>query len=518
VLEAEVADDPCGEALEGLGWAHYWLDDIERSIALREKACRCYRDDGRCRDAARVATALALDELDIHGLAVANGWFELARRCLTGIEDCPEHGWLVLWEGHMARMVDGDCDRARQLGAEASEVGRVHGQADLEVLGDALVGLVEVNEGKVDAGMRRLDASMAAAMVGELHDLYSVSAACCFLLHACEWVRDYERMAQWTTRVDRFADDWNIRSMFTACRTQHAALLIGRGMWSDAEAQLQRINEELMTTRPWFAPEALEQLGDLRRRQGRFDEAVRLFERAGSRAVAMLGRAWIALDQGRPAEALELGERALRALTQARWADTSTAMFVVVRAHLGVNAPEHARVMAAELQQTSTTFGAAFSLGLSHHAAGLIAAQARRHEDAKAHFVDALAAFESACAPYEAARARVDLAGTLEALDLAQSAHIELDLAGRAFDALGAQVDADRCRGQAAPDPSPGVLTPRERQVLDLISEGLGDKAIARDLGISGHTVHRHIANILEKLDKPTRASAVAYALRHQLI
>lgn len=513
-FEAELAEQPCGEALEGLGWACYWLDDIERSIELREQACRCFREKTQERDAARVAIALGIDALDIHGVAVANGWFEIARRCVRGHEGSAEHGWLLLWEGHLARMIDGDCETARRFGDEASELGRTHGQADLEVLGEALIGLVEVNEGHVASGMRKLDASMAAAMVGELHDLYSVSAACCFLLHACEWVRDYDRMEQWTARVDRFADDWNIRSMFTACRTQHAAVLVGRGEWAEAEEELLRINEELLTTRPWFVCEAYEQLGELRRRQGRLDEANRLFEKAGARAVALVGRAQIALEEERPSEAIEFGERGLRALSSARWTDTSIALFVILRACLAADEFDRAVQLVADLRETAGTFGALFSLALSQHALGLVAAHERHWSDAKAHFGDAVATFEAACAPYEAARARVDLAAALAALDLGDSADAELELARRTFVELGATRDAQACE----PGATARVLTSREREVLGLVADGLSDRAIAAELGISGHTVHRHIANILAKLDKPTRASAVAFALRHQLL
>lgn len=54
--------------------------------------------------------------------------------------------------------------------------------------------------------------------------------------------------------------------------------------------------------------------------------------------------------------------------------------------------------------------------------------------------------------------------------------------------------------------------------MLRLISQGLGDKEIAARLFLSPHTVHRHVSNILVKLDQPSRAAAVALAVRDQLI
>ena len=62
------------------------------------------------------------------------------------------------------------------------------------------------------------------------------------------------------------------------------------------------------------------------------------------------------------------------------------------------------------------------------------------------------------------------------------------------------------------------ILTPRERQVLTLLGEGLLNKEIAVQLGISEHTVKTHLAAIYEKLDASNRAEAVARGLRRGLI
>ena len=49
-------------------------------------------------------------------------------------------------------------------------------------------------------------------------------------------------------------------------------------------------------------------------------------------------------------------------------------------------------------------------------------------------------------------------------------------------------------------------MTPRERDVLRLVAEGLTNQQIAERLVVSEHTVHRHVTNILRKLDLPSRA------------
>jgi DNA-binding NarL/FixJ family response regulator len=61
-------------------------------------------------------------------------------------------------------------------------------------------------------------------------------------------------------------------------------------------------------------------------------------------------------------------------------------------------------------------------------------------------------------------------------------------------------------------------LTPRERQVLEMIASGLTNKEIARKLEISDHTVKFHVAAILAKLGAGSRTEAVTMAIRHGLV
>ena len=69
-----------------------------------------------------------------------------------------------------------------------------------------------------------------------------------------------------------------------------------------------------------------------------------------------------------------------------------------------------------------------------------------------------------------------------------------------------------------APAEATSVLTPRELDVLKLVAGGLSNTEIARRLVLSEHTVHRHLANILRKLDLPSRAAAAAWGTRAGVI
>jgi len=75
----------------------------------------------------------------------------------------------------------------------------------------------------------------------------------------------------------------------------------------------------------------------------------------------------------------------------------------------------------------------------------------------------------------------------------------------------------------ASPAPSlagiaPQPLTPREVEVLHMLAEGLGNKTIARRLGISEHTVKFHVGSIFSKLNASSRTEAVTVGVRQGLV
>ena len=61
-------------------------------------------------------------------------------------------------------------------------------------------------------------------------------------------------------------------------------------------------------------------------------------------------------------------------------------------------------------------------------------------------------------------------------------------------------------------------LSPRQRQVLDLLADGLGPSAIARRLGLSVPTVRNHVSAVLRRLGCHSQLEAVAIARRRGLL
>lgn len=71
---------------------------------------------------------------------------------------------------------------------------------------------------------------------------------------------------------------------------------------------------------------------------------------------------------------------------------------------------------------------------------------------------------------------------------------------------------------RATPGKGRGELTERERQVVQLLSEGLSNKLIADRLGISDHTAKFHVNGVMLKLGASTRTEAVVEAMRRGLV
>lgn len=72
--------------------------------------------------------------------------------------------------------------------------------------------------------------------------------------------------------------------------------------------------------------------------------------------------------------------------------------------------------------------------------------------------------------------------------------------------------------GRDRPHPEPDLLTGRERQVLELVADGLANKEIGGELGISLSTVKNHVHSILDKLGVGRRRDAVRVAYESGLI
>jgi hypothetical protein len=130
--------------------------------------------------------------------------------------------------------------------------------------------------GDVPGGMRDLDEASAAAVAGEVWNPMMAGLVWCNVIYACERVHDVERAAQWCAIVREQAERIQTRQMFGFCRSHYARVLIARGEWRQAEAELELAHSDLSAAAPAGVYEAALALAELRRRRARFDEATSL--------------------------------------------------------------------------------------------------------------------------------------------------------------------------------------------------------------------------------------------------
>jgi LuxR family transcriptional regulator, maltose regulon positive regulatory protein len=535
-FERALARLESAEAYEGLGVAAWWLEDVSTTFDARRRAFRIYRDSADQRGAARVATALASDHLLAGEHAICRGWVQRARRLVEAVEPAPEAGWLAIFEAHLALMVEHDAIAAERASVEAARLGHELAEVDLEMSGLAYQGLALVSQGRVGDGMRLLDEATAAALAGEIRDPDAAASCCCALIYACERVYDYSRAAQWCLRLKEMSTRWSYRLMLSVCRTHYAGVLMWRGSWAEAEAELLTALTALEATRPGEAAEAVVRLAGLRCRQGRFDEAAELFARTEAEPLRMQGftlglhgRAELALDLDDARTAADLAERYLRGLGDRNRMERGSGLELLARARSATGELESAEAAARELAALAAEVATEPVFAAACLATGVVASARGDHDAARRWFEDAADHYHRAGGVFEAARARVHLAGALAALDRGADAAREAQAAYRVFHRLGAAGAAAqtaalmrRLAGSAVHpvDLGRAHLTPREVEILRLLARGMSNQLIAGELVLSVRTVERHIGNVYDKLGLTggaARAAATAFALTHGL-
>lgn len=536
-FEAVLKSKETPETLEGLGLAAWWLDDAATTFDARNRAYRLYRSRGDRRSAARVAIRVAWDYYAYRGqAAVASGWLSRARRLLDGLDPCPEHGLLWIADAHFALRLRNETETAARLAAKTAALGGDLRSVDLEMLALAYQGLALVSEGQIAEGMRLLDESTAAAVAGEMTDFDAICTSCCCLILACERARDYERAVQWCDELKQFCERWSYRPMFSLCLTHYAGVLIWRGAWTEAEAELTEAISKFSSTKPGVGGESIVRLAELRHRQGRLDEAAALYRQADrppwrmlGHHLALLGRAALALDQGDAETACDLAGRFLRSMPAEDRTERAAAFELLVRAQTAAGRASEARQSLQELREIVALVPTTPLQASACFAEGFVAAAGGDQEAAQRSFEDAADLFDRSGAPFETGLARIELARSFHALGRRTTAEQEARTASDFLQKIGAAREAERAasllreleniaRKRTDETSDLAGLTQRELEVLRLVAQGLGDKEIAAALTLSEHTVHRHISNVLTKLDLPSRAAAVAHVARRGLL
>lgn len=194
----------------------------------------------------------------------------------------------------------------------------------------------------------------------------------------------------------------------------------------------------------------------------------------------------------------------------------------------------HAQLAAGDVAAAATTRdrltavgpGAPFSLALADRLTASIHRARGDGVAAREMAARAAAGFTGLHMPFEAARCWLEWAGDGDrpgAVDAVQKAL-------RVFVRLGARHLADQARhrlralgaapapADRSPRPAGDPLSPREREVVQLVAAGLGNAEIARRLVISPRTVTTHLQHVYARLGLGSRAALVRYALDHAVV
>jgi DNA-binding NarL/FixJ family response regulator len=516
-FESALAAGETGEAAIGLATALWWLGESRQSVTRASRAYALFRQVGAVDRAVECAVWLGITyKANFANFATANGWLGRAERLLEPLEPGPLHGWTNVARAY--RMAD--LAAAETLARRAAELARTAGDVDLELSALSQLGLIRVGQGSIDDGFALLDEAIVAALAGERAKLDTVVYTCCDMLNACELAGDIERAAQWCRIADDFVDTYGCPFLYAECRIYYGSVLSAKGRWIDADREL---NAGLQITEgacPGLYARALTRLAALRVRQGRLEDAARLLAGVGAEgdAETTLSLAALLLAREDAGGAGRRLSRRLERLAEHR-IHLAAALDLLVDARLRTGAVEEASDAAERLSDLAACADSRRLEALSAGARGRVSAARGDPEAAIVELEAALAAWSALEQPYETARTRFELGRALApTTDDAAVEHLRRALAD--FEQLGAVLDRDRVaallrsvgitarKGAQAT----GLLTDRERQVLELLAAGLSNPEIAERLFISRKTASHHVSHILAKLNLRNRTEAATYA------
>jgi ATP/maltotriose-dependent transcriptional regulator MalT len=423
------------------------------------------------------------------------------------------YGNLLLREAETAHG-RGDLSEAGTLADEALALGRRLGSPDLEAEALQTRGRILIEHGHLDDGMDHLDDAMLFAVEGRIGP-FAMGKVYCSLIGACEDVGDFDRAAEWTEATLRWAEQHPFAIFPGICRVHRAIVLKRRGALADAEREAARACEELSRSHVGNSAAAYAEVGDIRRRLGDLDAAETAFARFQELGGGPCGGlALLRLAQGKTDIALDMVTGCLEETVN----PLARAGLLPVLVHVAIAAHdlERAAIAAAELDEIATTFGTA-SLQVAALAARGRLQLAQRDGAAIATLTQAAEAWHRLDVPYEEATARTLLGQALRNDGDEIAATASFQAAARLFDQIGARLDTALVLGGGQRE-LPAGLTPREVEVLQLITQGLTNNEIAERLSLSTKTVSRHLSNIFTKIGVSSRAAATAFAFENELV
>jgi DNA-binding CsgD family transcriptional regulator len=508
------------EALELLATTAYLTGRDDDYLGALERACNLHLEAGHSLRAARCAFWLGFRLLFRGETGRASGWLGRAQRMLEREASmCAERGYLLLPVAEQ-RLDAGDLEAAYGAATEAARIGEHCREPDLTACARHQQGRIRLQEGRVADGLALLDETMVAVAGGELSPIVA-GLLYCSVIEACQQVYAIDRTREWTAALTRWcADQPDMVAFAGTCQVHRSEIMQLQGAWPEAIEEARRACVRSRGVSRQAVAAGLYQQGEVHRLKGERAAAEEAYRGASQLGLdPQPGLALLRVAEGR----LDVAASAMR-----RIAGTTTDRLkrlrllpAYIEVMLAAGDVEDARSACRELEQIVHSLDMEVPRAIAAQACGAVALAEGNAQAALGALRHAFDVWQRIEAPYAGARVRVLIGLACRALGDQDGAALELTAAKLEFARLGAAPDLARVdsliEGGDTSGPTHG-LTPRELQVLRLVAEGETNKAIAFKLNLSEKTVDRHVSNIFNKLDVPSRAAATAFAYRHKLI
>jgi ATP/maltotriose-dependent transcriptional regulator MalT len=309
------------------------------------------------------------------------------------------------------------------------------------------------------------------------------------------------------------------------CLVHRSEILQLQGDWPAALGEVMKARDHLAERSEAVVGRACYQQGELHRLRGEFAQADEMYREAGQYGCEpQPGMSLLRLAEGKldAAAALIRGIADSAGRRQGPGAGSPRPKLLgpYVEILIATGDLDTARVAADELAQIATTIDAPILLATSTQTTGAVLFAEGKMKAALALLREAWAIWQQLEMPYESARVRVFIGQVSERLGDHETARMHFHAARAVFEQLGAAPDLaelERLTATRSADTF-DALTDREREVLSLVASGETNRQIATTLGISEHTIARHLSNIFDKLGVTSRTAASACAHKHKLV
>ncbi len=510
--------------LERLGNAAYLTGKDAQATSAWARGYDALVSDGDYRRAARLGFWLSLALLLGGNPAQSRGWLNKTQRMIDDAETpCAELGLLLVLDGLFKMFGGGAAEAAAQF-ERATALAQEHDDSEALAVSVLSHGQALVQMRRVKEGIALLDEAMVAVTSGAVSPIMAGVIYCAVIL-TCESVHDLHRAHEWTVALDQWCGEQSELVAFRGqCLVHRSELLQFKGDWSGALEEARRASELLPERSGTLAARAMYRQAELHRLTGDYEQAEKHYQLAGAKGFEpQPGLSMLRLAQGDVESATAAIRRVVGEAGTPQGPGAGPQRVQVLRHYVEIMLASEdlgaARAAAEELEAIAADTNAPVLKATAAQARGTVVLAGGEPERALPFLREAWMIWQQLDAPFESAAVRVLIGRACVQEGDAETGKIHLDAAATVFERLGASHDAaglrqhNPIRGDAAAN-----LSARELQVLAAVATGKTNRQIAAKLGISEHTVARHMANIFNKLGVTTRTAASAFAFERNLV